>query len=103
MPVSRRPSIRSIIGDQEPAREVQNVQSTYSSPEIDSGTDRKIDSETDKRIDTKGNNKGRMKTGYSLSRDLVRRITILAAVKETGANDLLEEGMQYILDKYEGR
>ena len=38
----------------------------------------------------------------TIDEDLYKDIRILALQKGTNANDLIEEGMRYILDKYKG-
>lgn len=45
-------------------------------------------------------NLDRKNVNTTLNKDLYKEIKLLALEEECGANDLLEEGMEYVLKKY---
>ena len=47
------------------------------------------------------NNKIRFNT--TLSKDLIIQLKIVGAKKDKKLNEMIEEGVKYVLDKYEGR
>ncbi len=72
--------------------------------QVDRGTDIQTDRNTDMKKDrgTGIQKKSvRMKTGFSLDRDLIRRAKFLALSENKDVNDLIEEGLRKVLEERE--